>query len=125
MRCWPSPDQFLNHLPMHIGQPAVDAVALQGELGVVEAELVQDGGLDVVDLGGVQAVERFVTPRVAFADWYAALIEELQDAPRPPPPPHQPPRDQTQNVQWPKKRDQHKPPPRLIKPFADTIVMAN
>ncbi len=61
----------------------------------------------------------------SFADWYAALIEELQDEQLPPaataPPPHQPPRDQTQNVPM----AQHKPPPRLIKPFADTIVMAN
>lgn len=42
----------LNHAPMHIGQPSINPVALHGEPGVVESQLVQDGGVDVVDWGG-------------------------------------------------------------------------
>ena len=44
--------QFLNHRPMHIGQPSVDPVALHGQPSVVEPQLVQDGGVHVVDWGG-------------------------------------------------------------------------
>ena len=58
---------------MHIGQPSINPVALHGEPGVIESELVQDGGVDVVDLGGVGAVERFVAPGVAWAVGGAAL----------------------------------------------------
>ena len=62
----------------------------------------------------------------SFADWYAALIEELQDEQLPPRRHRINPRViKRKRSKWPKKRDQHKSPPRLTKPFADTIVMAN
>ncbi len=47
---------------MHISQSAINPVTAHGQPGVVEPELVQDGGVDVVDLGGVQTVERLVAP---------------------------------------------------------------
>ena len=52
---------------MHVGESAVDAVFSEGESFVVEPELVEDGGVDVVDLGGVFALGGFVAPLVAFA----------------------------------------------------------
>ena len=60
-------DNFVDHMPMHVGEAAVDAVVADGELRVVDAQQVQDGGVDVVDLGGVFAVERFVAPLVGEA----------------------------------------------------------
>ena len=54
-------------MPVHIRQAAVDAVVAEGEFGVVDAQLVQDGGVDVVNGGGIAAVQRFVSPLVAFA----------------------------------------------------------
>jgi len=58
---------ILDHVPMHIGQPAVDAVVADGELGVVDSQEVQDGGVDIVDLGRVLAAERLVAKLVAGA----------------------------------------------------------
>src|SRR5439155_3011447 len=52
---------------MHIGQTPVDAVVAEGELGVVHAQEVQDGGVDVMDGGWVLAIEGFVTPLIALA----------------------------------------------------------
>lgn len=52
---------------MHVSEAAVDAVFAEGESFVVEPELVEDGGVDIVDLGGVFAVGGFVAPLVAFA----------------------------------------------------------
>ena len=44
---------------MHVGEAEVAALEAVGELGVVEAEQVQDGGVEVVDvdlvLDGVEA----------------------------------------------------------------------
>ena len=51
---------------MDIGQAAVDSIVPEGELGVIDAELVKERGVDVVHLGGVGAVERFVAPLIAF-----------------------------------------------------------
>ena len=65
--------QFFDDVPMHVGQAAVDAVVAEGELGVVDAEQVQDRGVDVVDLGGCVAVGRLVAQLVAFARNDAAL----------------------------------------------------
>ena len=56
-----------DHVPMHIREPAVDAVVVERELLVVDAEEVQDGGVDVVDFGWVFAVGGFVAEVVAGA----------------------------------------------------------
>jgi hypothetical protein len=50
---------------MHVRQAAVDAVVAVGELGVVDAEEVQDGGVEVVAAGGI--LGGFVGPFVARA----------------------------------------------------------
>ena len=52
---------------MNIGEPAVDAVVPHGESLVIDAELVQHGGVDVVDLGGMRPVERLEAPLVRLA----------------------------------------------------------
>src|SRR5688500_5637099 len=52
-------NQLLHHLAMHVRQPEVAALEAEGEFGVVEAEEVEEGGVQVVDvdlvLGGVEA----------------------------------------------------------------------
>lgn len=59
----------------------------------------------------------------SFANWCAALIRELQHELLPP---RSNPRVIKRKMsQWPQKRDQRKLPPRLIKRFTDTSVMAN
>src|SRR5437870_6580339 len=61
---------FLDNRPMHIGQPKVSAQVTVGELFVIEAEAMQDGGLQVVD---VYLVFDVVEPDViVFADDLAA-----------------------------------------------------
>ena len=52
---------------MHIGQAAVDAVVADGQPSVVDAQLMQDRRVDVVDLRGMVAVQRFVAPLVRLA----------------------------------------------------------
>ena len=51
--------EILYHLAMDIGEPEMPALEFEGELLVVDAELVQDGSLEVVDvdmgLGDVEA----------------------------------------------------------------------
>ena len=39
---------------MHVGEPVVAALEAVGELRVVEAEQVQDGGVEVMDMGQAQ-----------------------------------------------------------------------
>src|SRR5262249_10953168 len=45
--------------PRHIGQPEIAAAGMEGEPGVIDAELVQDGGMQVVHadriFGGLHA----------------------------------------------------------------------
>ena len=41
---------------MHIGQAEVAALEAVGELGVVEAEQVQDGGMAVMEVDSVMVV---------------------------------------------------------------------
>src|SRR5438105_3274163 len=40
-------------LPVHVGEPALDAVVVVGEFRVVDAEELQDGGVEVVPGRGV------------------------------------------------------------------------
>ena len=40
---------------MHVGQPPVDAVVAEGQLLVVDAQQVQDGGVDVVAVGAASS----------------------------------------------------------------------
>src|SRR5687768_17363691 len=49
----PSSHQPLHHLPMHVGQPEVAALKPIDEPRVVDAEAVEGGGLEVVDVDGV------------------------------------------------------------------------
>ncbi len=53
-------------MPVHVRQPPVDAVVWDGEALVVDAQKMEHGGVDVVDLRGVVAVDRFVTPLITF-----------------------------------------------------------
>ena len=43
----------MNHFAMDVGEAAVDATVAEGELGVVDAEEVEDGGVEIVAGGGV------------------------------------------------------------------------
>ena len=65
------------------------------------------------------------TPQ-SLAQWYAALLEELQHEQIPPRRNRINPRVIKRKMsKWPKKRPKHKSPPPLTKTFADGIVMAN
>lgn len=48
-----SSHQPLHHLPMHVRQPEVAALEAVDEAGVVDAEAVEGGGLEVVDVDRV------------------------------------------------------------------------
>lgn len=54
-------------MAVDISQAAVDAVMPEGESSMVDAEEVEKGGVHIVDLGGVFAVQRFVPPWVTFS----------------------------------------------------------
>ena len=65
------------------------------------------------------------TPQ-SFTHWFTALIWELQQEQIPVRRNRINPRVIKRKMsKWPKKRTKHKSPPRLIKHFTDTIVMAN
>ena len=55
-------------MAVYIGQPPIDAVIANGQLLMVYSKLMQDGGMDVVDTGGVTPVLRFKTPFITFAE---------------------------------------------------------
>ncbi len=46
-------DDLLDHMPVHIREAAGDAVVVEAELLVIEAEQVQRGGMEVVAVGGI------------------------------------------------------------------------
>ena len=50
-------------MAVDVGQAAVDAVVAEGELGVIDAQQVKDGGVEVVAIGDV--VDGLVRPFVA------------------------------------------------------------
>ena len=52
---------------MDIGQPSVDPVVTHGQATMIDPQLVQDRGVDIVNLRRVFAVQRLVTPGIAFA----------------------------------------------------------
>lgn len=43
----------LNHVPMHIGQAEIATLIAVGESLVVESQLMQDRGLQIVDMHGL------------------------------------------------------------------------
>lgn len=68
---------------------------------------------------------RHHTPQ-SFADWYDALIWELQQEQIPPRRNRITPRVIKRKMsKWPKKRPQHKSPPKLSKRFTEAIVVTN
>ena len=42
---------FLDHMPMHIGEPAIDAVMAKSQACVIDAQEVKDSGVQVVAIG--------------------------------------------------------------------------
>ena len=49
----PSGEQITHDVPMHVGEAEVAACVAVGEAGVVDAELMEEGGMQVVDFDGV------------------------------------------------------------------------
>src|SRR5262245_654022 len=45
--------EFLDQLPVDVGEAEVAALRAEGELGVVDAEQMEDGGVQVVDVNAV------------------------------------------------------------------------
>jgi len=60
-------DEFLDDVPMHVGEPAVDAIVAECELGVIDPQLAQDRRVNVVNFRGILAIQRLVAPLVALA----------------------------------------------------------
>ena len=56
---------FVDHVAVHVGQPALDAVVVVAQPLVVEAEQVQDRGVQVVDRADV--LDRLVAELVGRA----------------------------------------------------------
>ena len=53
-------------MPVYVGEAAIDTVMAHGKAFVLDAQQVQHGGVDIVDLGGMLAVQGFVAPLVTF-----------------------------------------------------------
>ena len=66
-------EDLLDNVAVDVREAAVGAVVTEGELLVVEAEEVQDGGVDVVALGEVRTVGGLEAPFVALAVGDAAF----------------------------------------------------
>ena len=62
-----SGEQILQDVPVHVCQSAIDAILSDGQSGVIDSKQVQDGGVDIVDLSGVIAIEGFVAPFVGVS----------------------------------------------------------
>ena len=45
----PLSQQFLHHPPMHVGEANVATAEAEGELFVIDAQQVEDGGVKIVD----------------------------------------------------------------------------
>ena len=48
-----SGEQFLNDVPVHVGQPEVAALEAVGQPLVVEAQQVQERGVQIVDVDAI------------------------------------------------------------------------
>src|SRR5687768_3384233 len=66
-----SGDEFAYYVPADVGEPKVAALEAVGEFGVVEAEEVQEGGVEVVDVDGV--FDDVPADLVRFSDDLAAF----------------------------------------------------
>ena len=58
---------------MNVGQATIDAVMPDGQSCVVDAEQVQNGGVDIVDLCWTASVKRFVAPLIRLTVGHASL----------------------------------------------------
>ena len=47
-----SHQETFDHAPMHVGEAVVAALELEGQPGVIDAEAVQHGGVQIVDVHG-------------------------------------------------------------------------
>lgn len=54
-------------MSVDVGQSSVDATIADGESLVIDAEQMQESGVDIVDLGPLRTVERFKAPFIGFA----------------------------------------------------------
>ena len=54
-------------MSVDVGQAAVDAVVSDGQLRVVDSQLVQSRRVDVIDLRGIVTIQWFVTPFIGRA----------------------------------------------------------
>ncbi len=58
---------------MDVRQATIDSVVADGQPRVIDAQLMQQRGVDVVDLRWAIAVQRFVSPRIRLAVSDSAL----------------------------------------------------
>ena len=51
---------------MHVGETAIHAVPAESEALMIDPKLMQDGGMNVIALGRIGAIERLVAPLIAL-----------------------------------------------------------
>ncbi len=51
---------------MHVGETTIHAVPAESEALMIDPKLMQDGGMNVIALGRIGAIERLVAPLIAL-----------------------------------------------------------
>lgn len=64
------PNQFVQDIAVHIGQPEIAAAKTVGQFLVIETQQMQDRGMQIMDLDAL--LDRFVTKIVGGAPGHAA-----------------------------------------------------
>ena len=64
---------FLDHVTVDVGQATIDPIVSHEELRVIDAQQIQDGGVDVVDLGRITSIQRLIAPLITWPIGRAAL----------------------------------------------------
>jgi hypothetical protein len=59
------PDQLVDNLPLHVGQPVAAAVVQEGEFLVLQAQQMKQRGVEIVDIGPVD--QGLMTEFIRFA----------------------------------------------------------
>src|SRR5438093_1223098 len=77
MPCSLCGEEFVDNVTVDVGQPAVNAVMAEGEFFMVDAELMENGGVQVVTVGRIGG--RFVRPFIALAVGDAAFEAGTSD----------------------------------------------
>lgn len=68
----PASNQFIDDLSMNVRQTAVNSIVTDRQPFVIDPQLMQNRGMNVIDLGGLGTVQGLVSPWVRFPVSHAA-----------------------------------------------------